>query len=559
MRRKKLLTILVLLISITSFAAPKPKYKSIWLSTCVRYDGYQVKKIPEGEGRLVVYNYKDVNCKDVISGSFADNVVTDATVIFAGGYKYDGNLSYKLLPDAIEYTLTDGKIHLFCKTLADGSRSIVPDASSSKISDNDMLEDILKELPGIEVSSDGTITASDPTISAIIIDGKTYSVTCGDDISYEITPNMRPVTIVRKYVDFTTTHSSIQIPFTTELISEESKLRIKDFNAFVDSDYKFKESYDLMIKIDRDVFSTDLGPCKLFISDERYIEHDGRGTFHLVGAPVRISASYNNSNWGELYYEADEVVRVMDGGVITWTSELNGNGWGSYLSSDKYRKINNLYDSPDPKVKPGMKTTKSLKVKYDNGSVYVGTLYSKTKDSKQSDSYDGISSIINILAEYESIPEKEQYSFGVLISPDNSQAVFLGGYTWEEVLQYADARKKEDQEYRESLRIEREKAKIAEERAKKEEERKKQQEIQKLRDKYGAKYVDAIYDSDGRTILVGTPFELVKKIYMVELDADYGDVKGYNWYGYNFLHSKVRAGYITVTKGKVSSVIYKNR
>ena len=47
-------------------------------------------------------------------------------------------------------------------------------ASSFKISDNDMLEDLLKKMPGIEVSSDGTVTANGETINKITIDGKTF-------------------------------------------------------------------------------------------------------------------------------------------------------------------------------------------------------------------------------------------------------------------------------------------------------------------------------------------------------------------------------------------------
>ena len=47
-------------------------------------------------------------------------------------------------------------------------------ASSFKTSDNDMLEDLLKKLPGVEVGSDGSITANGETISKITIDGKTF-------------------------------------------------------------------------------------------------------------------------------------------------------------------------------------------------------------------------------------------------------------------------------------------------------------------------------------------------------------------------------------------------
>lgn len=47
-------------------------------------------------------------------------------------------------------------------------------ATSFSTTDNDVLEDLLKKLPGVEVSDDGTITANGETISKITIDGKTF-------------------------------------------------------------------------------------------------------------------------------------------------------------------------------------------------------------------------------------------------------------------------------------------------------------------------------------------------------------------------------------------------
>lgn len=47
-------------------------------------------------------------------------------------------------------------------------------ASSFKTNDNDVLEDLLKKLPGVEVSEDGSVTANGQTISKITIDGKTF-------------------------------------------------------------------------------------------------------------------------------------------------------------------------------------------------------------------------------------------------------------------------------------------------------------------------------------------------------------------------------------------------
>lgn len=47
-------------------------------------------------------------------------------------------------------------------------------ASSFKTTDNDMLEELLKKLPGIEVDSDGKITSNGQEIKKITIDGKTF-------------------------------------------------------------------------------------------------------------------------------------------------------------------------------------------------------------------------------------------------------------------------------------------------------------------------------------------------------------------------------------------------
>lgn len=47
-------------------------------------------------------------------------------------------------------------------------------SASFKTTENDMLEDLLKKLPGVEVSSDGSITANGKTINKITIDGKTF-------------------------------------------------------------------------------------------------------------------------------------------------------------------------------------------------------------------------------------------------------------------------------------------------------------------------------------------------------------------------------------------------
>lgn len=47
-------------------------------------------------------------------------------------------------------------------------------ASSFKTTENDMLEDLLKKFPGVEIGDDGSITANGQKITRIYVDGKTY-------------------------------------------------------------------------------------------------------------------------------------------------------------------------------------------------------------------------------------------------------------------------------------------------------------------------------------------------------------------------------------------------
>ncbi|GHV09916.1 hypothetical protein FACS1894162_1700 [Bacteroidia bacterium] len=48
------------------------------------------------------------------------------------------------------------------------------DAGSYKVTENAVLEDLLKKLPGVEVGTDGTITANGKTIKRIMVDGKEF-------------------------------------------------------------------------------------------------------------------------------------------------------------------------------------------------------------------------------------------------------------------------------------------------------------------------------------------------------------------------------------------------
>ena len=134
------------------------------------------------EGASKVYKY-------VLSGSDGD-------------VKFDGvrNGTYELKAELLGYKDFKQTIKMEGKSLELGTLKMEPDAmqlegakvtdvgnpiiikkdtveynaSSFKTTDNDVLEDLLKKLPGIEVNDDGTITSNGQTIKKITIAGKTF-------------------------------------------------------------------------------------------------------------------------------------------------------------------------------------------------------------------------------------------------------------------------------------------------------------------------------------------------------------------------------------------------
>ena len=134
------------------------------------------------DGKTVVDKYSQ-------SGEGGDAVIKG---VKPGKYTFRGNLlGYEDFEKQIE--VRNGDLDLGdCKmkvqvnflegaTVSDVGNPIVVkkdtiehNVSLMKSSDNDMLEDILKRLPGVEVSTDGSITANGKTINKIYVDGKQF-------------------------------------------------------------------------------------------------------------------------------------------------------------------------------------------------------------------------------------------------------------------------------------------------------------------------------------------------------------------------------------------------
>jgi len=122
-----------------------------------------IAKVAKGEYHLKaeIMGYK----------SYEKDVVIDKTVDF-GDVKMSEDIE---VLDAAKVTAVGNPIVVKKDT-------IEYNASSFKTSDNDMLEELLKKLPGVEVSEDGSITANGQTISKITIKDNPEGEGCGEKV-----------------------------------------------------------------------------------------------------------------------------------------------------------------------------------------------------------------------------------------------------------------------------------------------------------------------------------------------------------------------------------------
>lgn len=483
-------------------SAPKPKYKSIWLSGCANYEGYILNKVPEGDGKLTVYNYQDVQIKDVITGNFVNNIVSDATLTFAGGLKYKGDLELNIKPDGIDYTLSKGYIEVY---------------HHIHKQDGDYLGDGYS----FELTAEhGRYTLHVDTLRV--------------DIKSQV--------ISRKYNGFDIKNGEWVTTYQTNKLSDVSKAFIRDFNLYFKDYTNISESYKLTIRLNnKDCdFECDDSSFKLVTDDIEPVSYS-KGTFELYNEKGRAFVKYANSFNGATYSSATLIERVFENGKITISTSIAGKEWQNHCSSENRNKLNKVRHYP-PLAKELYVTSHCIQIDYKDGRIYKGKLFTEQKPTSMS--YEIPNAITAILA-YTELPQESYFVSGVLNYPDGKQDVYSGGHTLDAVIDYS-IQYDMDEEARE----------LARQKAQKEEEEKKQKEMDSLRNKYGKEYVDTIVNSNGKKILVGTPFELVQKLCSIKLDIDRGNSRCYYWYVDAIFSGKYKAGYFWVHDGKVTSVVY---
>ena len=521
--------ILLAFLSIPLTAAPQPKYKNVWLTGCARYDGYVMKKLPQGEGKITVYCSQDIEKKDVLSGEFtSDGRVVGAALKFAGDLIYTGEVSYELDDYSITYTLYGGSIEVYTYYKQ------VPIKNNDYYSDAGQMTRVL-----VNTSIKPESNVRKPVVFHI----------------------KDSLVLTREYHDFSITDAVLDADVVTSSLSRLDNLIVKDLDAFLEASYKptmhYTQHFQLTsdgckltkadnykISIGENIFMTcetvkvqnEFGLIDKYI--EYNVENSQLGLLHFF-CLENNGLSPDGPMMGDpnivKYYMA-RLERKVGDGVVIYDYEADEN-WVSYCSPENQQLVESLeydYDKPYRKVDSSSECNKGvLKVVYGDGRTFIGKF--------RCDSGDPFRAALLL----KSLPEQTDWCDGVLKSPDGTEVVYERGYAMDEILQHIkEKRLARDEEFRK------------EQEAIKAEERKKQQEKQQLYNKYGQKYVDTIVESGGRKILVGTPLELVKGYCYTELYVDRGSEQRYYWYGYDYVGDKVYLGSFWARNGKVISVTY---
>lgn len=138
-----------------------------------------VSLIPQGQTKAIKYILSDDKGYAKLEKVRKGNYTVKAELL---GYqplvmeiKVEGDVRLgKLLMATDSQTLDAARVSDVGNPILIKKDTIEYNAASFRTTDNDMLENLLKKLPGVEVASDGTITANGQTINKITIDGKTF-------------------------------------------------------------------------------------------------------------------------------------------------------------------------------------------------------------------------------------------------------------------------------------------------------------------------------------------------------------------------------------------------
>jgi hypothetical protein len=136
--------------------------------------------IPQGDTTITHFALSDDNgdieLKDVPVGKYELNAEMIGYLPHKKTYTFKNwseDLGIIKMEENPEY-LEAAKVSAAGNAIMIKQDTIIYNASSFKVGENDMLADLLKKMPGVEVGSDGSVTVNGEKVEKITVGGKTF-------------------------------------------------------------------------------------------------------------------------------------------------------------------------------------------------------------------------------------------------------------------------------------------------------------------------------------------------------------------------------------------------
>ena len=136
--------------------------------------------IPQGDTTITHFSLSDdkgdVKLKEVPVGKYELNVEMIGYLPYKKVHNFKGwyeDLGIIKMTENKEY-LEAAKVSAVGNAIMIKQDTIIYNASSFKVGENDVLADLLKKMPGIEVGSDGSVTVNGEKVEKITVGGKTF-------------------------------------------------------------------------------------------------------------------------------------------------------------------------------------------------------------------------------------------------------------------------------------------------------------------------------------------------------------------------------------------------
>jgi len=487
----------LLIVSLISFCVlfcSSVSAKTIKYNKRVYYDGEVQKKKPFGNGVLIVGDkaFRGIDdipyIHDKITGTFDGLSVTNGVLIFSTGIKFKGNFTIDVSDESVSYYLNDGVFDgfnyncysdgynnwVYVKPVYKRRYSFYEHGVSLSLKESVKIQRTIKE-KDFSLQSNEFISSLSIDVNPEIYLEKEYS-RCFEyaySLAFAFVNEKKSATI----------HSKVK----TE-ISPAVALDLDADDVTIDFGDNYVCTYSYSPDYDRMTIRCNNGDSLVWLRTGKNATLNFKKTVNNNGSPYTIECINHSQRLAEsglghlfrnpeVYNQYDYIVEKL----------------GSYINNDTKERIHNAHDGVKKYkmlIKDDWYGGEPYKYTFNDGSYFIGFLNSEYVSNTLN-----FYTVPTILMSKDEPNDKMNWLCGIHFLPTGEQTIYLKGkHGWT-----LDA-------LEEAIKAE-EKCVENEDRRKKAKEEQERKRWNELYNKYGQKYVDAIFKQN--KILVGMPEQLL--------------------------------------------------